>query len=40
MTKFEMLRPYLTKFRKSDHPLEIDTRKFPDIKDSVKLVKY
>ena len=36
-------RQLLTKFKTSDHPLEIELgryKKFPDIKDSVKLVKY
>jgi hypothetical protein len=41
LTKKINNRQLLTKFRTSDHPLEIELgRKFPDIKDSVKLVKY
>ena len=41
LTKKNNNRQFLSKFRTSDHPLEIELgRKFPDIKDSVKLVKY
>jgi hypothetical protein len=43
LTKKINNRQLLIKFRNSDHPLEIELgryKKFPDIKDSVKLVKY
>ena len=43
LTKIFNNRQLLTKFRTSDRPLEIELgryKKFPDIKDSVKLVKY
>ena len=43
LTKKINNRQLLTKIRTSDHPLEIELgryKKFPDIKDSVKLVKY